>query len=211
MRIFGRSSVSSVMNTLLKTAWLVSWIVVILVILVGVIQMFSPDLVNEYYTYVHVGVNKTLFFFTGSSPEPAASDTRLVIAPGYIRLLRMDTDFVRLSLVFTLLFWVMGMVIIQNLRRFFTTLTFQGSPFVMENVRYLKVVGYTIMASAPIRGIYEWLFGNYLMRNIRLEGAVFKSIFSLEISSVFLGLIVIVMAEILRRGIELQNEQNLTV
>jgi len=199
------------MNTLLKTAWLVSWIVVILVILVGVIQMFSPDLVNEYYTYVHVGVNKTLFFFTGSSPEPAASDTRLVIAPGYIRLLRMDTDFVRLSLVFTLLFWVMGMVIIQNLRRFFTTLTFQGSPFVMENVRYLKVVGYTIMASAPIRGIYEWLFGNYLMRNIRLEGAVFKSIFSLEISSVFLGLIVIVMAEILRRGIELQNEQNLTV
>ena len=101
--------------------------------------------------------------------------------------------------------------IVYQIRTIFKNLTIKH-PFEKENMCRIRTVGFTLIAvsilSLATNAIY---YGKFILRG---EYKIFLGMLgahTLELKFVFAGLIVLVVAEIFRFGLEMREEQNLTI
>ncbi len=112
--------------------------------------------------------------------------------------------------ILTLPLLAAGLIVIYNLRRIFATLI-QEKPFQVENIRRIRLIGIVVIAGTVLSGILHTLIGFYLVNLINLPGLELKANVSLNISGLFLGVVILTLAEIFRLGAALQEEQDMTV
>lgn len=88
----------------------------------------------------------------------------------------------------------------------------ERSPFVMENAIRVRILGLTIIGSALLRFVRSAIFGSLVVdivpfRELSLTAhPAFK-----ELDATLYGFVVLLLAEIFRYGIRLQEEADLTV
>ena len=82
------------------------------------------------------------------------------------------------------------------------------TPFVIENANRIRIIGFSIIGIAVLTMIRGIALGIYLMNRVRLPGFELGTKPGLgQIGMIVVGLIVLLLAEVFRYGISLQETQ----
>ena len=110
-----------------------------------------------------------------------------------------------------LLWLALAAAVVYYLRKIFQSVA-AGSPFIQENVTSFRAVGIIVIAGSVLQSIAGALVGLVMMNNIIAPAGVhIAARGTVNLGGLFLGLVILALAEVFRYGTELQNEQNLTV
>jgi len=85
------------------------------------------------------------------------------------------------------------------------------SPFTAGNADRIRKAGLSVLCSAAAKALRDVSFGNFMMSNVALPGAKLGYATDLGLSTAFLGMMILAVAEVMRHGVTLQEEQDLTV
>jgi hypothetical protein len=104
-----------------------------------------------------------------------------------------------------------GLLIIFHLRKIFTTIA-GGDPFSMQNSKRIRVIGWSVVAVSVLKALLSFFLGLYFSTLIDLPGLTLIANMRLEdFGGVFVGVIILILAEVFQHGARLQEESNLTV
>jgi len=111
--------------------------------------------------------------------------------------------------------WGMYLTVIRQLRQIFASLT-SGQPFLLSNVRRLRIIGWLVISAMLFNHAWEWALVTYMRSVLTLAGHVPSVPVAFIIEEIrpemlFVGAAVLVLAEIFRLGASLQEEQTLTI
>jgi hypothetical protein len=99
---------------------------------------------------------------------------------------------------------------VYQLRQFFKNVN-NGRPFDPDNPKRIRRIAYLIMAWGPFKGIFLYLQALNVMKGLSFTGGSTTPRFDLHLEFIFLGLVILVIAQIMDIGVKLQREQDLTV
>lgn len=86
----------------------------------------------------------------------------------------------------------------------------QGNPFNFQSVKYLKIIAVIFITADILIFINNLIFNQFINQSELQHGFQFPNSYSIG-SGVFIGLVIWILAVIFERGVELQNENDLTV
>lgn len=194
MRYLGKKSVAATLHTVLNVLWYLFWVIGLS--LVGW-QLFAG-------------------FFAGSVlPDlPPASlhieTPGLDIDFGAVTTAAISRDLNLFTLFSIIPLFAVYVYVLYNLRRIFATLVAEN-PFDRENVVRIRRIGGAVITGAVLKSLVQTAFGFFFMRYVSVTGVDFNAKLSLDFATVFLGLVILVLAEIFHLGSGMQEEQDLTV
>jgi hypothetical protein len=84
-----------------------------------------------------------------------------------------------------------------------------GDIFTEENFDRIKIAALLIMAMDPIHWVYSGI--KHLMLSDLFEGSSYHMVSNVDINYLAIGLVILTITQILKRGHELQEDQKLTV
>ncbi|HEY8343707.1 MAG TPA: DUF2975 domain-containing protein [Bacillota bacterium] len=195
MRYLGKNSISSFLRIACNIAW--------------------------YFNLIMGGVLFLgLFFFTihGSEILPQLMKDFSFQAPGlkFFIDLRMVTirPLPRITIVVVfgsaICFIAVSLFILYQLRKIFSNLV-KEEPFVKENVLRVRKIGVIVLVGAVFQSIVEYLIGYFVVQHIIIQGMRLVPDFGLNFPALLAGLCVLVLAEVLKEGTEIKEDQNLTI
>jgi hypothetical protein len=100
--------------------------------------------------------------------------------------------------------------IVGQLRRIFSALR-TGSPFTAGNARLIRAIGLVTIGGSVLSALVALLVGYLVTRAIAIPGLEPGIRAGSPMSGVFLGLVILALAEVFRRGAKLQEDQDLTI
>lgn len=108
------------------------------------------------------------------------------------------------------LVFALTLLALHHLRRIFQRVR-DGAPFDAQNALRMRWLGFLLLALALLDAVAEFLTAAVMRRGITSENVTVAAGFSVNLPLVFVGLAVVALAEIFRRGAELEDEQALVV
>lgn len=121
-----------------------------------------------------------------------------------------DRGFTLLKLIFGWIGYAITISITFLLTKVFKNVVVER-PFVPENALYLKIIALLIMASSVVTFIQDLIINGFLKENFLLEGSQIRSHLTIDVKTIFAGLIILIIAQIFRTGTNLKEEHDLTV
>ncbi|HHU52003.1 MAG TPA: DUF2975 domain-containing protein [Firmicutes bacterium] len=195
MRYLGKNSISSFLRIACNIAWYFN------LILGGILLL-------------------GLFFFAihGSEILPQLMKDFSFQAPGlkFFIDLRMVTvrPLPRVTIVAVfgsaICFIAVSLFILYQLRKIFSNLV-KEEPFVKENVLRVRKIGVIVLVGAVLQSIVEYLIGYFVVQHVMIQGMRLVPDFGLNFPALLAGLSVLVLAEVLKEGTEIKEDQNLTI
>jgi hypothetical protein len=120
-------------------------------------------------------------------------------------------SFVALLWGYTALVAALGLVFFHNLRRIFQRVR-DGAAFDVQNVVRLRTLGALLLAIAVVNGMAELATSMAVRRGLAPESSLaVPTGFHADLTLVPVALVLIALAEVFRRGAELEHEQSLVV
>lgn len=192
MKYLGDKSASSVLHVVLNLAWYLGLIAVGLLVVLQVYfrvgLMRGPE---QFPGSLQIETPGLVFRFTDGMPGPSLA------------------QFV-LQFFLILFLLAIGLLVLYQLRKIFATLAGE-TPFTGENVRRIRIIGIAVVTGSLLSTIVHFMIGLYISNIVHLPGLELYANFKVDISGIFLGVVVIILAEVFRYGASLQEEQDLTV
>lgn len=108
------------------------------------------------------------------------------------------------------IYYVLWLLILDRLTRFTATLRF-GLPFVAENGRRLRTIGLAVVGAWGVEVLSNLIVHAYARAHFVLERGSIATGFDANLLMLFVGLMLLVIAEVFRLGTWLQEEQDATV
>lgn len=217
MKMLGKSSVSSVLSNILFIAWIL-WLIVGLTLLIySTITIIDPGEM-DFKSFKDFSLLYAL-------PSSAVEESLQLNNPGpdilkaEIKPLA-ELHFNTKNRWFVLNFWgvlyiyyALALLIMYHLRGFLESLK-TGNPFIKKNAGKIRIIGLYIIGVEILRFLSVFGFILYLKNKISITGSwiywdSFKSHF--DPGTLFLGFVILVIAEIFRLGAKLKEEQELTI
>ena len=103
-----------------------------------------------------------------------------------------------------------ALLVLVLLRRIFDTMTI-GTPFLPQNATRIRWLGFIAIGAAVVEQIIEIALGLLVLNNVSSSGLEIDYHFDLNLGAVFVGLIIVALAEVFRHGTSLQADSDLTV
>ena len=192
MRILGKGSVSSVLGRLLDVFWYAFFGIIACVLLAAVVFAFVP------------------------MPSRTGAGAGFTIQAEFLRITfdNLEPDDLNVFTAGTLVMAALGLSVAQlmigRLRRIFRTLK-SGVVFNGENVVHIRAIGVICISGAVVTTIVSLLFGVFIVNAVRIPGIDMGVSVGLPANGIFLGLVILVLAEVFAMAVKLQEESDLTV
>ncbi|MBN1163770.1 MAG: DUF2975 domain-containing protein [Candidatus Krumholzibacteriota bacterium] len=87
----------------------------------------------------------------------------------------------------------------------------RGTPFTSRNASRLKLLGLLVMASGPVYGLMEYVYGSLLRGRLDVPGAVVEVSTDGHVIYVGVGLIILVLGQVFKYGVGLREDSELTI
>jgi len=217
MKMLGKSSVSSVLSNILFIAWILWLIAGLFLLFYSTITIIDPGELS-FRSFRD-------FSFLYALPSNAVEESIQINNPGPDILKAVikplaELHFNTRNRWFILNFWsviyiyyTLFLLVMYHLREFLESLK-TGNPFIKKNAGRIRIIGLFIIGAEILRFLSVFGFILYLKNKISITGSwiyweSFKSHFNL--GTLFLGFVILVIAEIFRLGAKLQEEQELTI
>jgi TRAP-type C4-dicarboxylate transport system permease small subunit len=86
-----------------------------------------------------------------------------------------------------------------------------GHPFAPVNASRVRRIAWTVIAIEPMRAIVEYGSTSFVHAHFIAFGLSFPSRMNLNVGTIFIGLVILVIAEVFRTGARLDEDQSLTI
>lgn len=160
---------------------------------------------NSSYSKINVGP----FELKGGNLRE--SKTIIENATGRIKIENPSNTFLLTFLILFLLFLFPVYYLLIQLKKFLHSVE-EGNPFILENVKRLRIFAFLAIALTIFAGFAQFAGGFYVVSNYNLPGNL-SLIHRLNINwgLIFSGIILFVIAEAFKIGISVKKENDLTV
>ena len=200
----------SVTKIILNIYWYFQLAVIASILFIGLLLLFEVQFIDlNYLNGFKIHFSKIIFseplIYNGSS-----YDFSLTNGEGRLHIDNLDQKFVYLRMFAALIGSLIYLLIIYFLRKIFKNLT-ENKYFVAINGLYIKRIALSIMLLAIIPEIIHYLTDKWVIGTIKLNDVVIKNDFNFQYETILLGLLVFVISIIFLRGIELKEDQELTI
>lgn len=206
MTYLGKRSLAAILKIVLNLCWyaqLIFFTVVIIGVLVGVslqghLSYRWPVTLSE-SSYDEIKTTNT-----------TASDVKVVPTKGELLFTRMN-NWENIAITHTGLALIFGtfLLVTFQLKKIFSNFT-RKEPFTLSNSKRIRLIGIILIASSLINFLFGIFYTNYINTNFQWNERV-SFTQSLDVSTILMGLLIMILAEIFRLGTELQEEKNLTI
>ena len=209
MKTLDNRSLSSVIKIIIYAGWY--------------IQLFLLGLATVFLTYIFITEDNIQSDITvrltqsqplAVAPSAAATSIRNATLELNAGKLHFTQDKTWGSVFFSLIgMWIgfaISLGITNLLRKIFDSLT-DDNPFITENAQRLRQIALLIILIAPLSFMRDLFLNWYLRQNFVIDGSAIQTHLTLDFKTVFIGLILLIIAEIFRIGTRLKEEQELTV
>jgi hypothetical protein len=208
MRVLGKRSLASGIKILLDIAY----VLVIVAAVVAALAIIPMSFLDTCDATIAQPVHFQLVgdaYRIGSLKWDIQS-AELVEAQGRLRVVGVSRTYLLVGLATVALLAAFAAVALRKLRAVFRTLK-EGDPFVAANVARIRFVGFAVLIGELARAM--WVFWNsvYLRLHLDMEGIRLRSEFDLHGLTILAGLLLLVIAEVFRVGVQMKEEQELTV
>jgi hypothetical protein len=105
---------------------------------------------------------------------------------------------------------VFALFVLRQLRTVLRTLT-DRNPFVPENAVRIRRIALAVIAGELVRAGIFWIETRYAATHVSIAGVTFDAWPHVSLTTVVLGFIILVIAEVFRAGTRLDEEQSLTI
>jgi hypothetical protein len=200
---------AKIMKIVLDVIWYLSWFasLLALVLIIAVIAGLPMNALQ-----VQAPVQMTFEDSAHAASIPMAERPVIMNVVGYATVLVSPEALKTQKLIILVLLpIVMGMIYgVYQLRCFFKNVK-DGRPFDPDNPKRIRKIAYLIMAWGPVKGISLYLQALNVLKGLSFtEGSTAPNI-DIHLEFIFLGLVILVIAQIMDIGVKLQREQELTI
>ena len=199
-----------VTRIILNVFWYLQLAVIGSIILIGLFLLFDVDFIDlNRLNGFKIHFSKIMFsdslILNGEN-----YDFSLTNGEGRLHINDLDQKFVYLRMLGALTDSIIYLMIIHFLRKIFKSLT-ENKYFVSSNGKYIKKIAISIIFLAIIPEVIYYLTDRWIISTIELKDVIFKNEFNFEYQTILLGLLVFVISIVFLRGIELKEDQELTI
>jgi hypothetical protein len=154
------------------------------------------------------------FQLTGSAlaaaPAAGPAETGQVRGQGLLRIPQVDKTALVLQFLGAIVVLAVVLYVLRHLRALLRSVR-EGRPFDPRNARRIRDVGLAVVGCNLLAPIAKYAVGKVVLDGVRLPGVVLKPPLDFQPDGLFLGLAILVLAEVFHRASLLQQDQNLTV
>jgi hypothetical protein len=208
MKALGERSIASFTRFVLDAVW---WLGITgLIFVTGVLVFsFSFGLESKKVTMslpVALELNSPIH----SNSSSSETNARIEKIRGQLRFPARNGAFFYANMLLVILFFAFLLWVLFQLRLVFRSLS-RGVPFIPENARRIRWVGFTIIFAEFARAALIFLWSYYTSLHFTADAVRFVASTDLSGTTIIGGLAVLVIAEVFREGTRLHEEQSLTI
>lgn len=209
MKTLGKSSLSSVLKVILDIVWYLSIAgLTLAVVLAGMSVLKRGNLPGHLNVPVLFSVDPGCYSIsapdygiTGAELEDVSGDLHFRSPGGQLLLFFAAYLAVGIGIL---------MVVIYQLRNILGTLA-AGSPFVAANASRIRFIGWAVIVGEVLQAFVEFMGQIIVKATFEATGVTFGWTFGMSFQTLFWGFVILAVAEVFRLGVELREEQSLTV
>ncbi|MCK5536649.1 MAG: DUF2975 domain-containing protein [Bacteroidales bacterium] len=207
----GKYAFIKAVSTILKIIWYLQWIFVSVLIFIFILiatnsSFIDINKINGFNVqFERIDINDEIL-----SPENVSSDVYISNGEGRLHLKNASREFIYYRLFSAFVDALLYIFIIYLLKKIFFGLK-TGTFFVKQNGIYIKQIAYAVLAIAFLPNLINYLINLYIIENLYIEGIVLKAGFHFDYRTIFLALLIFVIANVFIRGAELEEENDLTI
>lgn len=220
MKVMGKKSVAAFIKAVLDVFWYVAAICLGMVACLFVVSLFLTDLGPNVKMSLPVSFNldsDALLASPSSGREAPGIEKALGIEMAELRNIQAEAHFpiqksgfffATLAAIVIALSFVLW--ILTQLRHVFRTLR-DGRPFVSANAVRIRWIGLAIVFGELARAGIVFFWSSYFSTHFTATGARILPMPDLSIATILHGLVVLVIAEVIREGARIEEDRSLTI
>ena len=195
---------------ILDVYWYLQLAFIASIILIGLLLLLNVDFIDlNYLNGFKIQFSKILFsdplVFKGEN-----YDFSLTNGEGRLHINDLDQKFVYLRMLAALIDSFIYLMIIYFSRKIFKNLT-ANKYFIAANGLYIKKIALSIIFLSFVPGTIHYLTDLWVLNAIEQKDIIMKVGFNVDFQTILVGLLVFVISIIFLRGIELREDQELTI
>lgn len=209
MRALGKSSISSVLKITLDIVWYLSIAgVVLLVLFLGFSLVTNGNVSGHLSLPVVVNIDPDAYSITAEKYGIASAELEDVSA--HLRFRSPGGGFLSFFIFHVAVDIAIVMVVIYLLRRIISTLA-AGSPFVPANASRIRAIGWVVIVGEFAKQFVEFLGHIIVTTTFDAQGLSFEFDMEFSLSTIFWGFVLLALAEVFRLGVQMREDQSLTI
>jgi len=197
-------------KSIINIFWVLQILFVLFLVVYTLLLVFHVDFIN---TDILRGFKihfKSIDFIQPLMHDGQAYKMKLTNGEGRLHAASLNQNFIYFRILAAFIDSVMYLLIFYFLRKILKNLT-SDNFFIPENGRLIKNIGYSIIALAIVPEVIHYFTDKMISRSISIENVVIKSEFHFDYQTILLGIIVFVISIVFLRGVEIKEEQDLTI
>ena len=209
MKALGKKSIASVLKVWLAVMWWLAWVAVGVIAIAFTWSMFTGNPADSFMD-VPVEFQLDEGAYQVESKHLDVSAASITDVSGMLRFTSASRPLMLIYAVFALLYAGVLLFVIRQLRKLFQSLV-DGVPFTIENASRIRLIGLIVLAGEVVESFLVFVGQLYIDSRFEITGLTVDPGIDIDLSTVFAGLVLLVIAEVFRIGTQLKEDQDLTV
>ncbi|MGC4053092.1 MAG: DUF2975 domain-containing protein [Paludibaculum sp.] len=208
MKALGDRSIAALIRRVLEAAW---WLVAVSLVLLGVLMVCTlfVNLERDNLT-MDLPVALVLNAPARAGSTVLHSEARIEKLSGNLRFPVRRGAILSGSVFLVVVLFAIQLWGLTQLRHIFRALS-RGLVFLPENARRIRWVGFAVLCGEVARMVLVFVWSYYTSQHFTADGVRFVPSFDFRGLTLLSGLAILVIAEVFREGVRLQEEQSLTI
>lgn len=190
---------------LLQVVWYLQLLFLAILIIVFALIYFENPLVDQFklkgfrVQFERIDIN-----------DNAAESVYLSNGEGRLHDIKTEDKFIFLRLLSVFVDALLYLFIIYRLKNIFKALKLDNF-FIRQNGIYMKHIAYAVLGIALLPSLIDYTINLKVLESIHIKGIVFKAGFHFDFRTLFLAILIFVIAQGFIRGAEIKEENDLTI
>ncbi len=197
-------------RSLINIFWILQLLFILLLIVYTLMLVMNVDFIDTNMLRGFKIHFKNIDFIQPLIFDGGSYKFRLTNGEGRLHAESLNQGFIYWRIFAAFVDSLMYLLILFFLRKIFKNLT-SDDFFIPENGILIKKIGFTIIALALIPEIIHYATDKMISNSIKIEHMIIKSEFNFDYQTLLLGIIVFVISIVFLRGVEIKEEQDLTI
>jgi len=209
MKAMGKRSIATFLRGWLTVMWWLGWVATTVVVVAIAVALITG---NQASSLVDLPIEFDLdpAAYHIISKRVGVSGATITDAAGMLRFESVNRPAMAVYLVIALVYAGVLLFVIHQLRMVFRSLV-DGNPFSLENASRIRLIGLFFIFGEIAVSMLVFVCQLYVESALDTSGLTIDPGLDIELSPIFGGLVLLVIAEVFRLGTKLQEDRDLTV
>lgn len=204
-----RSPIASALKITLDIVWyLLIALLVLAAVLLGFSVLTDGNVPGHLNIPVLIHIDPQVYSIT--APTHGIPGAELTDVSADLRFRSPGGEFLSFFAIYLAVGVSIALLVIYQLRNIIATLA-AGSPFVPANASRIRFIGWVVIAGEVAQTVMEFLGHLAVAATFDTTGVSFRWSFHLSLTTIFWGCVLLALAEVFRLGVEMREDQSLTV